>query len=166
MICLASLQKQYTFNAARSNHRDQLSDVLEGLAYIHRLKLAHGDLKPENVVLTTQARRLTAKLCDFGSARDVPSKGHTSVEYTCTALYRSPELSAGEDKIPNPSFAADIWAFGCIAFVVQSLPHLFGALFDSTAHIGTLQEIALSLGKKPMDHRQVHRIQKAPPFRK
>ncbi|KAF8604856.1 kinase-like protein [Ceratobasidium sp. AG-I] len=58
----------YTFNVARSNHRNLLSDILEGLAYIHRLKLAHGDLKPENVVLTTQLQRLTAKICDFGSA--------------------------------------------------------------------------------------------------
>ncbi|KAF8604882.1 kinase-like protein [Ceratobasidium sp. AG-I] len=115
----------YTFNAARSNHRNMLSDVLEGLSYIHNLKIAHGDLKPENVVLTTQLQRLTAKICDFGSARDVSSKRHIPLEYTCTTLYRSPELSTEEDITPSPSFASDVWAFGCIAFVVlcKKLPY-------------------------------------------
>ncbi|KAF8604863.1 kinase-like protein [Ceratobasidium sp. AG-I] len=126
---------QYTFSVARFNYKDlvsglilvfwspltwgQLCDVLQGLAHIHQLNLAHGDLKPENIVLTAQSKRLTAKICDFGSARDVSLEGRISIEYTSTALYRSPELATEEEEIPSPSFAADVWAFGCVAFVVQ-----------------------------------------------
>lgn len=116
---------------------DQLCDILQGIAHIHQLNLAHGDLKPvsllneaccygeithlslqENIVLTAQSKRLTAKICDFGSTRDVSSNRQISLEYTFTALYRSPEMAAEEDDVPSPSFAADVWAFGCIAFVV------------------------------------------------
>ncbi|KAG8741641.1 hypothetical protein FRC10_002605 [Ceratobasidium sp. 414] len=106
----------YTFSVARFNHKDLLSDILKGLQHIHELNLAHGDLKPENVVLTTQSKRLAAKICDFGSTRGVSSADRTSLEYTCTALYRSPELSTEEESF-TPTFAADIWAFGCVAFV-------------------------------------------------
>ncbi|KAG8719924.1 Checkpoint kinase 2 [Ceratobasidium sp. 394] len=107
----------YTFSVARFNHKDLLSDILKGLKHIHDLNLAHGDLKPENVVLTTHSQRLVAKICDFGSTREVSSIDRTSLEYTCTALYRSPELSTEEDMF-SPTFAADMWAFGCVAFVV------------------------------------------------
>ncbi|KAG8791297.1 Checkpoint kinase 2 [Ceratobasidium sp. 428] len=106
----------YAFSVARFNYKDLLTDILNGLKHVHELNLAHGDLKPENIVLTTQSRRLTAKICDFGSARELSSK-HVSVEYISTPLYRSPELSI-EEEISAPSIAADIWAFGCVAFVM------------------------------------------------
>ncbi|TKR72845.1 hypothetical protein L596_020238 [Steinernema carpocapsae] len=40
-----------------------------GLQYMHRLRIVHGDLKPENVLIF---RPLTAKLCDFGTSRKYP----------------------------------------------------------------------------------------------
>ncbi|QRW08930.1 kinase domain protein [Ceratobasidium sp. AG-Ba] len=108
----------YTFSVARFNYKDLLLDILGGLKHVHGLNLAHGDLKPENIVLTSQSQRLVAKICDFGSARDFSSSNRISLEYTCTALYRSPELSNEEEEVLAPSFPADIWAFGCVAFVV------------------------------------------------
>ncbi|QRV94624.1 kinase domain protein [Ceratobasidium sp. AG-Ba] len=108
----------YTFSVARFNYKDLLLDILKGLKHVHGLNLAHGDLKPENIVLTSQSQRIVAKICDFGSARDFSSSNRVSMEYTCTALYRSPELSNEEEEILAPSFPADIWAFGCVAFVV------------------------------------------------
>ena len=43
-----------------------MSQLLEGLAFIHKKKICHRDLKPDNVLLDD---KLNVKLCDFGSAK-------------------------------------------------------------------------------------------------
>lgn len=40
-----------------------LKQILEGLDVIHKAKIIHKDLKPENVLLD---QNLNAKICDFG----------------------------------------------------------------------------------------------------
>jgi len=51
-------------------------DILTGLAYLHNKDLAHLDLKPSNVVVTSEDR---CKLCDFGSCLQVQPRIDISV---------------------------------------------------------------------------------------
>ena len=50
-----------------------------GLAYLHEMSLVHGDVKPENIVVSEDLRRV--KIIDFGSAggEDSPTKEGTFV---------------------------------------------------------------------------------------
>ena len=43
-------------------------DVISGIDYIHKLGVIHRDLKPGNIVINLET--CTAKICDFGLARD------------------------------------------------------------------------------------------------
>ncbi|EGU76775.1 hypothetical protein FOXB_12672 [Fusarium oxysporum f. sp. conglutinans Fo5176] len=45
---------------------DLLADVAEGVTMLHAMKIVHGDLKPDNILLFRTKDRLVAKLSDFG----------------------------------------------------------------------------------------------------
>jgi eukaryotic-like serine/threonine-protein kinase len=82
--------------------------IAEGLAEAHARNIVHRDVKPSNVMITTQG---AAKIVDFGLARVVSSHSATQTGGTTgTVSYMSPEqvLGKGVDQ------RADIWAFGVV----------------------------------------------------
>ena len=48
--------------------------ILTALQYLHKKDVVHCDLKPENVLLTSESGMPQAKLCDFGFARIIGDK--------------------------------------------------------------------------------------------
>ena len=51
-----------------------LPQILIALQYLHKRDIVHCDLKPENVLLTSESGMPQAKLCDFGFARIIGEK--------------------------------------------------------------------------------------------
>eukprot|EP00285_Hemiselmis_virescens_P008051 CAMPEP_0173395652 /NCGR_PEP_ID=MMETSP1356-20130122/32822_1 /TAXON_ID=77927 ORGANISM="Hemiselmis virescens, Strain PCC157" /NCGR_SAMPLE_ID=MMETSP1356 /ASSEMBLY_ACC=CAM_ASM_000847 /LENGTH=107 /DNA_ID=CAMNT_0014354453 /DNA_START=28 /DNA_END=348 /DNA_ORIENTATION=- len=82
--------------------------LLRSLAYLHRRRTCHRDIKPQNVLIDPETH--VAKLCDMGSAKRL-SRGSTSISYICSRFYRAPELILGATEYTT---AVDMWSFGCV----------------------------------------------------
>jgi serine/threonine-protein kinase len=92
-----------------------LLPLLGAMAVAHDRGIVHRDLKPANIFLCADASgRLLPKVLDFGIAKVIEESGITRTGVVLgTPSYLSPEQAAGE---PDVGPAADVWAFGVIAF--------------------------------------------------
>lgn len=87
-----------------------ISQILNGLSYIHHRGIVHRDLKPENILVDAH---LNVKVADFGLALSENEMQVTQQESIVgTPGYMSPEQIRGE-TLDNRS---DIFSFGIIAF--------------------------------------------------
>lgn len=107
--------------------RDLFFSIASGLAYLHERRFVHGDLKPENV-LVTEGERDTIRylLADFGLRALIGER-----RFQGTVPYIAPEVYS---EVPQPlTDKADIYALGILLFETatgRSLRHLLseGAL--------------------------------------
>uniref|UniRef100_A0A8C2BG77 non-specific serine/threonine protein kinase n=1 Tax=Cyprinus carpio TaxID=7962 RepID=A0A8C2BG77_CYPCA len=92
-----------------------LRDILEALHYLHTCRIAHLDLKPENVLIEQMSTQPLVKLTDFGDA------AHLSNTPYIHPLLGSPEFSAPELVLGEPAaLASDLWSLGVLAYVMLS----------------------------------------------
>ena len=79
--------------------------ILLGMAYCHKRKLVHRDIKLENLLLTQD--KMTVKIADFGLAKNVSEDAAKTV--IGTAKYVAPEMLAGSEY---DGFKSDMWSCG------------------------------------------------------
>jgi len=109
-----------TFLSQRHEYTEQMvasiiTQILDGLQYLHWRGMSHLDLQPDNVLLTS-ARSLDVKLCDMGSAQRVSKLG-TAVRCPRTLpAYTAPEILNEEPAFPQ----SDIWSLGVLTYVLLS----------------------------------------------
>jgi len=102
-----------------------LADLGEAVHHAHLRGVVHRDLKPDNVLVTTEGR---VKVIDFGVARALDRKNHATLETTAgqivgTLAYMSPEQVRGE--VGDIDARADVYALGVLAYqlLARRLPH-------------------------------------------
>jgi serine/threonine protein kinase len=92
-------------------HLVELSKVLE---YLHKCKLIHRDLKPNNVMID---KNLNVKLLDFGISK-VLKNNNTTTGAVGTVTYMAPESfdTVSDEQMMKSliSTKADVWSFGCM----------------------------------------------------
>ena len=86
--------------------------ILDAIVYLHSHRVAHRDLKLENVLLNKKYR---PKLSDFSYAIEVKSDSPLCKQFCGTLPYFPPEIL--EHKPYNP-LIADIWSLGVIFFIM------------------------------------------------
>ncbi|KAK9282448.1 hypothetical protein L1049_005366 [Liquidambar formosana] len=94
-----------------------MSQVLQGLAHMHRNGYFHRDLKPENLLVTNDV----IKIADFGLAREVSSLPPYT-DYVSTRWYRAPEVLLQSSSYTP---AIDMWAVGAILAELFTLCPIF-----------------------------------------
>jgi serine/threonine-protein kinase len=96
-----------------------LREVADALAYAHKLKVVHRDIKPDNILLDSDSGR--AMVTDFGIARAITEQGDSRLTATGMAIgtpaYMSPEQSAGETQIDGRS---DLYSLGVVGYQMAS----------------------------------------------
>ena len=120
----ALIVKLYTYQLCR------------GLAYLHSLGICHRDIKPQNLLVSTDTHVL--KICDFGSAKRL-NPGEPNVAYICSRYYRPPELILGATDY---TCILDTWSMGCVMGEML----LGRPLFPGESGVDQLVEIIKVLG--------------------
>ena len=98
--------------------------IASALAYAHKQKVAHLDLKPANVLISTKD---DCKVGDFGCSQQcefetgIVSPTNRSI-LTGTFAYRAPELLRGEP----PTFRADVYSYGITLWQMRSRETPYG----------------------------------------
>jgi serine/threonine protein kinase len=111
------------FTASYKMVLDLYAQVLAGVKYLHDLGMSHGDIKPQNILVSGDV----AKLTDFGSSL-LPEEIYTRTrENGGTVLYSAPEFAGTihKQKDPGRIFKGDIYSLGVLLYhlVTSRLPH-------------------------------------------
>ncbi|EER20537.1 cAMP-dependent protein kinase catalytic subunit, putative [Perkinsus marinus ATCC 50983] len=96
----------------RSEARIVLGQIIDALAYLHRMNIMHRDVKLEHFIIDSNS---CLKLIDFGFA--TRSHGELRSRVCGTYPYVAPEVFRGE-----ASCASDMWSAGIIALLMTTGP--------------------------------------------
>ena len=107
-----------------TKHRDDVDEklartyfrqLIEGVEYMHASRVAHLDLKPENLLL---GPNFEMKIADFDLSH---VRGDSRILSRGTRYYRGPEFfkSTNEPQLTLP-FASDVYSAGIILFILKS----------------------------------------------
>jgi len=108
-----------------TKHREHIDDklartyfrqLIDGLEYLHKSRVAHLDLKPENLLLGAD---FNLKICDFDLSH---VHGDKKILSRGTRYYRGPEFfksSSEEPELKSP-FPSDVYGAGIILFILKS----------------------------------------------
>ena len=122
---LAQLLDKQTqgFVASYKKVLDIYHQVLAGVAHLHDLGMCHGDLKPQNILVSGDR----AKLTDFGCSLLPEELYARTRENGGTILYSAPEIVGSnlKGRSIDTLFKADIYSLGILLYhlVTARLPH-------------------------------------------
>ena len=92
---------------------DIIIQICKGLIEIHKNKIIHRDLTPDNIFINENNK---IKIGDFGVSKILNTKKYAST-YTGKLHYNAPEREKGEEY----DYRADIYSLGCIMYELFTL---------------------------------------------
>ncbi|MEP6475215.1 MAG: protein kinase, partial [Gemmatimonadota bacterium] len=124
-----------------------LREVADALAYAHARNVIHRDIKPDNILISSQHALVT----DFGIAKaiggalDNGSAGLTSVGFSLgTPAYMAPEQALAD---PLVDFHADLYAWGVVAYEMLTGQELFPRRSPQQIVAAHLTEVPQPIGQ-------------------
>eukprot|EP00921_Rhytidocystis_pertsovi_P011041 GHVQ01017783.1.p1 GENE.GHVQ01017783.1~~GHVQ01017783.1.p1 ORF type:complete len:268 (+),score=22.85 GHVQ01017783.1:89-892(+) len=120
-----------------------LFDIVWALRYCHAHRIAHLDLKPENIMVHN-GRLL---LADFGLGEHMSAEGRIDVKCKGTHDYWAPEQTVRNDRFGPLNHKADIWAIGVLAYEIMYDQPPFGSTLDMVKPADLIK----SIGRDPWD---------------
>lgn len=107
--------------------RKYLRDIVSGLMYLHAHNIIHGDIKPDNLMVTSKG---TVKIGDFSVSQVFEDDNDDLRRSPGTPVFTAPECCIG---VTYRGRAADTWAVGVTLYcmVVGQFPFLGETLQDT-----------------------------------
>ena len=88
--------------------------IISGIEYLHKLKIAHRDIKSENIIIEQNTK--TIKILDFGLSNIYGDKDDELLRTACgSPCYAAPEMLCGE---MYKGRGVDIWSAGIVLFAM------------------------------------------------
>jgi calcium/calmodulin-dependent protein kinase I len=100
---------------SEADARDLVVKMLKAVAFCHKRKIAHCDMKPKNLLLMSDDNDSFIKLADFGFAARV-HKPKSLTKQCGTPFFVAPEILT---RKPYDQMS-DMWSVGCIVFLLLS----------------------------------------------
>ncbi|HEY3271796.1 MAG TPA: protein kinase [Geothrix sp.] len=101
---------------SRSEALEVLAQVCDGLGFAHRQHIVHRDIKPTNVRVQRDGRRLHAKVMDFGVAKISNSDMTATGMVMGTVSYMAPEyIRTGKPDPRSDLFAVGVMLYECLS---------------------------------------------------
>ncbi len=127
-----------------------LREVADALAFAHKRRVVHRDIKPDNILLDADTGR--AMVTDFGIARALTDTGDSRLTATGMAIgtpaYMSPEQSAGESEIDGRS---DLYSLGVVGYQMATGDLPFIAPNTPSMLVKHLSEIPMPVDQRRPD---------------
>eukprot|EP00299_Pterocystis_sp_00344_P015171 c7567_g1_i1.p1 GENE.c7567_g1_i1~~c7567_g1_i1.p1 ORF type:complete len:601 (+),score=158.65 c7567_g1_i1:47-1849(+) len=89
--------------------------LVEAIELMHSKRIAHWDLKPQNIICDSTDSLSFAKITDFGLSHRLDVDGEVK-KFRGTPHYCSPEMLENQ----HYGVEADMWSLGCILFLMIS----------------------------------------------
>ena len=115
-VCRPHDARCIMLGAHRSKVVQWTRQLVDALEYIHSRGIVHRDIKTENMLLDAQDNIV---LIDFGTAKDLVVTDRNGPEFVGTPDFMAPEAVDENDATPTGT-TADLWALGCVLFVLQT----------------------------------------------
>src|SRR5450759_1533779 len=115
------LERSPPISISRSYAWEIIREIGDGLAHAHARNVVHGDLKPQNIMITNSG---DLRILDFGAAR-APAHQRSSTDgarkISFTPAYACCELLEGQAADPRD----DLYALACVSYELLAGEHPF-----------------------------------------
>jgi [calcium/calmodulin-dependent protein kinase] kinase len=121
--------------------------VVSGIRYLHYQNIVHGDIKPQNLLVSEDG---VVKIADFGISKMLHGSAQKLADAVGTPAFMAPELCKGGGVFSGQ--LADIWAIGATMFMLRfgHTPFVAGNILALYAKIQN-DPLVFPTGSTPLD---------------
>ena len=102
---------------------------------MNKKKITHRDLKPQNILIKNENKKIIYKLSDYGLSKQLMDRNQELTTMVGTPLFKAPEIIEGKKY----NFKCDLWSLGVIIYIL---------LFKKNPYNGRAETLILEEIKK------------------